>query len=166
MAIIFFNCSPIDSTNREPYLALEKKFRRIREDLDGEKIEIYLSGKGDGFSKGFYSDDVFIHDPMVQFFFATMETSATKPQKSTFVRMAFSFDCNEDNYQFYQPKIQALKKRVDFFYIPMVTHIGYEAYLNERFIMNFDVVVPNKNNVLEVCYCLLNLIIAILAFEN
>ena len=80
--------------------------------------------------------------------------------------MAFSFDCNEDNYQFYQPKLQALKKRADYFYIPMVTHMGYEAYLNERFVMNFDVVVQDENNVLEVCFCLLNLIIAILAFEN
>ena len=166
MAIIFFNCSPIDSINRDPYLTLEKKYRRIRESLDGEKIEIHLSGKSDGFSKGFYSDDVFIHDPMVQFFFATMESSESKTQKSTFVRMAFSFDCNEDNYQFYQPKLQALKKRADYFYIPMVTHMGYEAYLNERFIMNFDVVVQDENNVLEVCFCLLNLIIAILAFEN
>ena len=48
----------------------------------------------------------------------------------------------------------------------MVSHFGYETHLDERFTLDFDVIVPNMNDVLNVCYCLLNLIIAILAFED
>lgn len=167
MAILFINCSPIDSLSKEPYSTLAKKYKRIEDRVDGEIIEIFLSdNKNSGFSKGFYSDEVFVHDPAVQFIFSTIESREGIPKNSTFVRMSFSFDCNEDNYRFYQPKIQALKKRADYFYVPMVSHLGYEAYLSERFTMNFDVVVPDKSNVLDVCFCLLNLIIAILAFEN
>ena len=93
-------------------------------------------------------------------------TVASISEESTFVRMSFSFDCNEENYPFYQPKIRALKKRAEYFFIPMVSHFGYETHLDERFTLDFDVIVPNMNDVLNVCYCLLNLIIAILAFED
>lgn len=63
MAIIFINCSPINSLNKEPYTTLAKKYKRIEENIDGETIEIYLSNyKETGFSKGFYSDEVFVHD--------------------------------------------------------------------------------------------------------
>ncbi len=130
-------------------------------------LEIYLSNyKETGFSKGFYSDEVFVHDPTVQFFFASVKPDKSISEESTFVRMSFSFDCNEENYPFYQPKIRALKKRAEYFFIPMVSHFGYETHLDERFTLDFDVIVPNMNDVLNVCYCLLNLIIAILAFED
>lgn len=167
MAIIFINCSPINSLNKEPYTTLAKKYKRIEENIDGETIEIYLSNyKETGFSKGFYSDEVFVHDPTVQFFFASVKPDKSISEESTFVRMSFSFDCNEENYPFYQPKIRALKKRAEYFFIPMVSHFGYKTHLDERFTLDFDVIVPNMNDVLNVCYCLLNLIIAILAFED
>lgn len=153
--------------NKEPYTTLAKKYKRIEENIDGETIEIYLSNyKETGFSKGFYSDEVFVHDPTVQFFFASVKPDKSISEESTFVRMSFSFDCNEENYPFYQPKIRALKKRAEYFFIPMVSHFGYETHLDERFTLDFDVIVPNMNDVLNVCYCLLNLIIAILAFED
>lgn len=166
MSVIFLSCSPIDSLNRDPYITLAKKYKRIEEHLDGKIIEIYLSSKREEFSEGFYSDDVFIHDPSVQFIFASIKSGESIDEDSTFVRMSFSFDCNEDNYHFYKPRIQAQKKRAEYFYVPMVSHFGYKAYMNERFTMNFDVIVPDSTNVLTVCFCLLNLIIAILAFEN
>ena len=40
MAIIFINCSPINSLNKEPYTTLAKKYKRIEENIDGETIEI------------------------------------------------------------------------------------------------------------------------------
>lgn len=166
MAILFINCSPIDSLSKEPYSTLAKKYKRIEDRVDGEIIEIFYRITR---IAAFQKDSIrtrFVHDPAVQFIFSTIESREGISKNSTFVRMFFSFDCNEDNYQFYQPKIQALKKRADYFYVPMVSHLGYEAYLSERFTMNFDVVVPDKSDVLDVCFCLLNLIIAILAFEN
>ena len=93
MAIIFINCSPINSLNKEPYTTLAKKYKRIEENIDGETIEIYLSNYEEtGFSKGFYSDEVFVHDPTVQFFFASVKPDKRISEESTFVRMSFSFD--------------------------------------------------------------------------
>lgn len=165
MPIIYYNVSPMASTSKEPYITLTRRFKRIEHHLDGQEIEIGLAGK-EGFSKGFYSDSVFLRDPLLRFIFADAGSGQNSTAQPVFVRMAFSFECNEKNFFYYQPQIQALKKRYEYFFIPLVSHLGFEAQLDERFNMNFDVVVPNAKDVLTVCYCLINLIIAILCFEN
>ena len=165
MPILYYGLSPLKSLTKDPYYTMAEKNNRIRECLDGQEIEISL-GEKEGFAMGFYSSG-FMSKPLIKFIYADLDSAHGAPEESTFIRMTFSFQCGDDNYLYYKPKIQALKKRADFLYIPMASDFGFSAQLeDDRFNLNFDTVVYEKHDVLQVCYCLLNLIIALFAFED
>ena len=165
MSVYFWDMPAVNSASQEPYLSLLKKLRRMGNHFAEKEIRIPLSDK-EGFSKGFYSDQSFVCSPELRFVFAEQCSDRKRPMETTLIHMIFSFKCTEENYGYYQPRIKALKKRVDYFFIPYITRFGFDAYLNDRFVMDFKAAVPQKDDLPTVCCCLLNQIIAILAFED
>lgn len=80
--------------------------------------------------------------------------------------MLYSFECNENNLQYYRKHISLLKKRIPYFYIPNVSQFSFSSQIDDEFTMRFDALVDDENNVLQVRRSLLNQLIAILSFED
>ena len=162
MAVIFYNgLKRSECLSKEPYLSFKRKFRALKS-IEGEEIELVIDTGKEGFNRGFYTDS-FMHNAKLRFRFAELDG---KNGEACFIRMTYSFDCHEDNFRYYRHRINTLKKRVPYFYIPSVSHFEFSSELDDEFYMCFDAVAENHDAVLQVCYSLINLIIAILCFED
>ena len=167
MPVIYYNIDEQNSLDREPYKSLTKKFRNIKYALDANEIEIDIGSDEEGFVNGFYTDFDFTNEAKLKFVFSRTDGNYTKNKiPGVFVGMLYSFECNENNIHFYRKHISLLKKRIPYFYIPNVSHFAFSSQIDEEFTMRFDALVEDENNVLQVCYSLLNQLIAILAFED
>lgn len=165
MSIIYSDVERQQSLEKEPYTILTKRYRGIKKDLDGQEIVLPLFSGKDGFFKGFYTDREYTNNASLCFFFSK-EKSKNDESSSFFVRMKYSFDCDEHNYWYYKRHTDLLRKRVPYFYIPFASNFEFSHNVDDRFNMMFDIIVETEENVLQACYCLLNLIIAIFSFED
>lgn len=163
MPVIYYNIDELKSLEREPYKILTKRYKSLKNVLEEKEIEINIGSDKEGFSKGFYTDSEFTNEAKIRFIFSK-EAGTEKSQY--FIRMIYSFECNESNLDYYRRHIKLLKKRVPYFYIPDVTHFAFSSQIDDEFNMQFDVLVKNRGKVLQVCYSLLNQIISILSFED
>ena len=167
MPVIFYNLEEQKSLEREPYKTLSKKFRNINYALDNCEIKLDIGSDDEGFSDGFYTDFNFTNNAELKFVFSRSdETHAKNKPSSILVSMLYSFECNSYNEQFYRHFIELLKKRLPYFYIPNATHFSFSSQQDDNFVFQFNALVDDENNVLEVCYSLLNQLIAILSFED
>lgn len=167
MPVIYYNLEEQKSLEREPYKSLAKKFRNIKYALDKNEIEIDIGSDEEGFSKGFYTDFTFTNDARLRFVFSKCcENHNGNQTSNVFVGMLYSFECNEHNEPFYRKYIGLLKKRIPYFYIPNASHFSFSSQIDDEFVLQFNALVENESNVLEVCYSLLNQLIAILSFED
>ena len=165
MPVIYYNIEQQKSLEREPYRSLTKRFKNLKNALEEKEIELGIGADKEGFAKGFFTDFKFTKDARLRFVFSK-EADAEGQKSKTFVRMIFSFECNEDNLYYYRRHIKLLKLRVPYFYIPGATHFAFSSQMDDEFNMQFDVLVEDDDKVLQVCYSLLNQIIAILSFED
>lgn len=166
MPVIFYSSiSELSSLSKEPYANFAKKYKSLKS-LDGQEIEVRIDNGKEGFHKGFYTDDCYMENANLRFVFATMNNSADSKEKVYFIRMVYSFSCNEDNFQYYQRHIGLLKKRVPYFFIPNVSNFEFSSQLDDNFNLQFDVLVKERENILTVCYSLINQIITIFSFED
>ncbi len=163
MPVIYYNMDEMKSLEREPYKTLVKRFKSLENALEEKEIEINISDK-DGFSKGFYTDSDYADNLKVKFVFSREESHNGRGK--VFVRMIFSFDCDEGSLYYYRIHIKALKKRVPYFYIPDVTHLAFSSQFDDDISIVFDTLVADETKTLQVCCSLLNQIIAVLAFED
>lgn len=167
MPVIYYNIDEQKSLERDPYKVLTKQYRNLMNALDKKQIELSIGSDREGFAKGFYTDFEFTNEAKITFIFSREADDETKKCKQKiFVRMIYSFECNESNLHYYRRHIKLLKKRVPYFYIPDVTHFTFSSLIDDEFNMQFDVLVEGEEKVLQVCYSLLNQIIAILSFED
>ena len=68
-----------------------------------KEIELSIGADKEGFSKGFYTDFEFTNDAKVKFIFLKeAETGLRGEKPKIFVRMIFSFECNESNLHYYR----------------------------------------------------------------
>lgn len=165
MPVIYYSIDEQKSLEKEPYKTLTKRFKSLRNALEEKEIELTIGSDKEGFTKGFFVDNEFTNDAKIRFVFSK-EATASLSEAHVFVRMIFSFECNESNLHYYRKHIKLLKKRVPYFYIPEATHFAFSSQIDDEFNMQFDVLVKNEEKVLQVCYSLLNQIIAILSFED
>lgn len=167
MPVIYYNIDEQKSLEKEPYKSLTKRFKNLKNALEEKEIELSIGTDKEGFSKGFYTDFEFTNDAKVKFIFSKeAETGLRGEKPKIFVRMIFSFECNESNLHYYRRHIRLLKKRIPYFYIPEATHFAFSSQIDDEFNMQFDALVGDEDKVLQVCYSLLNQIIAILSFED
>lgn len=166
MPVIYYNIDEQISLEKEPYKSLTKRFKSLKNALEEKEIELNIGADREGFAKGFYTDFEFTNDAKVKFLFSKEADAGTKEKAQIFVRMVFSFECNESNLHYYRRHIKLLKKRIPYFYIPEATHFAFSSQIDDEFNMQFDVLVEKEDKVLQVCYSLLNQIIAILSFED
>ena len=167
MPVIYYNIDEMKSLEREPYKSLARRYRNLRNALEEKEIELNIGAEREGFARGFYTDDEFTGDARLKFVFSReTEPDGKGGEAKIFVRMVFSFACNETNLYYYRRHINLLKKRVPYFYIPEATHFAFSSMIDDEFKMQFDVLVEKEDKVLQVCFSLLNPIIAILSFED
>lgn len=166
MPVIYYNIDEQRSLEKEPYKSLTKRFKGLKNALEEKEIELNIGADREGFAKGFYTDFEFTNDAKVKFIFSREADTGSKESSQIFVRMIFSFECNESNLHYYRRHIKLLKKRIPYFYIPEATHFAFSSQIDDEFNMQFDVLVEKEDKVLQVCYSLLNQIIAILSFED
>lgn len=154
---------------RNPYLDLEKRFNDFKEKLNGKEIELRLGdGKNNGgFCDGFYTDGNYCCNPRIIFKFADVNNKEEK-NKDTFVRMMYAFDYEEcDELKYFLQKIQALKLRIPYIYIPNVTYFDFNFQIDvDKLNWNFDVIVPENKDILNVCHSLMSMLITLFAFDE
>ena len=166
MPVIFTNFDErYTCLENEPYCEFTKKFNSFKDDIFEKEIELKLGdGKNTGnFAKGFYTDEIYCCNPRLKFKFAEIEEN-----KSVFVRMIYSYDYSDiEDLEYHLKRIQALKHRIPYLYISNVSHFDFNFNMDaDNFNWNFDVVVPEHQQTKAVCYELINLIIALFAFEE
>lgn len=159
MPIIVYNSiNKMDSLERDPYRAFTKKFNALA-DLENQEIELRIDNAKEGFYKGFFSDEYFMVKPTLKFVFG-------RAGDEYFVRMVYTFDRNCNNYRYYEQRLKLLKLRVPYFYIPDVSGFEMSTNIDDEFTLIFDVTVPEREKLLQVCHSLINQIITVFWFED
>lgn len=170
MPFIYVNLNEQKSLEREPYTSFTKKYEVIKENLNGEKIELRVgNGKSNSFSNGFFTDDgCYAKNLRLNFIFASLPKDDTESTNGkTLIRMTYSFEYDDaESLNYHLDKVKALEKRVPFFYIPLASAFEMTYQINSEFTLLFDVVVDDEKDVQQVCYSLINQIITIYSFEN
>lgn len=165
MGIIFSDVKKHFCLEKEPYSVFAKKYRALKGNIDSNEIVLSIGNGKEGFWKGFYRDDDYMVDPKIKFVFGSNIRNSDGAGGS-FIRMTYSFECNDCNFAYYRRHIKLLKSRAPYLYIPGVTHFEITSHLDEEFELIFDVIIADKNKIEETCYSMLGLIIAILSFED
>lgn len=165
MGVIFFDVKRQSSQDKEPYSAFAKKYKALKGNIDSSEIELNIGNGKEGFCKGFYRDEDYMVNPKLKFIFGSDIRNSDRAT-GCFIRMTYSFECNDCNFDFYRRHIKLLKARAPYLYIPSVTHFEITSHIDDRFELIFDVIVPDKSKIEESCYSLISTIIAILSFED
>ena len=165
MTLIYSNIEEQTSLKKEPYKTLSEEYKHIQNDFDGQEICLKDFSEKMGFSNGFFTDE-FIKNPIIRFsFYKSKLKGIISPM--TLIQMEYSFESDDDNYcVIYQKRMKLLRKRIPYIFIPHVSHVEFSTSIEDSFKMTFNVLVENEANILDACYCLINLVIAIFAFEN
>ncbi len=168
MPVLFVNMKKHNSTEREPYSSFAKRFDSVKDNLHGERIELCAgSGKRGAFNNGFYNDEDYFKNAMLTFDFAEIDNGTDISPRSTFVRMTLSYECSTYcDIEYQLQRIKALKLRVPYFYIPDVTHLEFSSPIDEDVKLQFDVLVPDKEKILNVCCSLINQVIAVFSLDD
>lgn len=164
MPIIYFNDkseNALSSLSKEPYLTFEKKFNSVTSNLNSKIIEIDVGSNKVGFANGFFSDNNYMSDLKLTFLFG-QDTSNCH----TYIRMNFSFVCNDCNYEHYKRQSNLLKQRANYFFIPYIRSLDLSYQVNDRHEIIFDVIADTSSDTKTICLSLINQIIAILSFED
>lgn len=166
MPVIFINPKEQTSLEREPYVSFLNRFEALDGNLSDECIKLYVGkGKNGSFSKGFYVDDNYCKNPMLTFEFT--ENINSEGKKEAIVSMTYSHECeNYYDLQWQNSMIKTLNLRIPYFYIPAVSHLEFSSPIGDGVILRFDVIVPEKKDVRQVCCSLINQIIAVFSFEG
>ncbi len=167
MPVLFIDMKEQTSLEKEPYVSFLKRFEALEENIDGEFVKIHLGkGKNGTFSKGFYQDDSYCKNPRITFMFKEI---SGKPSDGTetFIRMTYSYECeNRYDMDWQMDMIKALKRRIPYYYIPNVSHLEFSSPIGEDVRLQFDVLVPKRADVPQVCCSLINQVIAVFSFED
>lgn len=165
MGIVFSDVKRHTSLEKEPYCVFLRKYKALKGNIDSGEIELNIGNGKEGFYKGFYRDEDFMVDPRITFVFGS-DIRNSDGAGGCFVRMTYSFECNECNFGYYRRHIKLLKARAPYLYIPGVTHFEITSHLDDRFELIFDAIAIDKSRLEEVCCSLIGTIIAILSFED
>ena len=165
MGIVFSDVKRHSNLEKEPYSAFAKRYKALKGDIDSSELELNIGNGKEGFHKGFYRDENFMVDPKIRFVFGS-NIRNSDGARGYFVRMIYSFECNDCNFGYYRRHIKLLKARAPYMYISGVTHFDITSHLDDRFELIFDAIVADKSQIEEACYSLLGTIIAILSFED
>lgn len=162
MPVLYVNLNKHEAIQREPYNSFLKKYGLIKDNLNGEQIEVRVGGKEGNFSNGFYIDDMFCMNPRLRIDFADVPGD-----QRIFIRVCYSYE-GEDSYDldFHLQRVKDIKKRADYYYIPGATHFEFSSQIDDDCKLNFDVLVEDKSRVPEVCCSLISLVIAIFSLDN
>lgn len=167
MPVLFINMKEQTSLEKEPYLSFLKRFEALEGNLDGECVKLYVGkGKSGTFSKGFYIDESYCKNPMITFEFADIRGKG-EDEKETVICMTYSYECDSRyDLEWQMDMIKALRRRIPYFYIPSVSHLGFNSSIEDDVRLQFAVIVPKSEDVPQVCCSLINQVIAIFSFED
>ena len=163
MTIVFSDINEQGNSvlENKPYKILTEEYQRIRNDIDGQEICINnLSEKKEGFYNGFFVDEL-TQNPTIKFSFYKSQ------EQATLIQMEYSFRFNDDSECIvYQRRMKALRQRIPYFYLPFAGHVEFSHSIENKFIHTFTVLAKDEDKILDCCYCLLSLIIAIFSFDD
>ncbi len=167
MPVLYVNLNKHEPTKKEPYASFLKKFDIIKDDLDGEQIEIRVGGRDGTFVNGFYIDRVYYKNPRLKFDFSTVPSPYEQNKTATFIRATYSYD-DEDGYDldFHLQRAKNIKKRAPYYYLPGVTNFEFSSQIDDEYKLIFDVLVEEKEKVEEICCFLISQIISIFSLED
>ena len=97
MPVYYVNLNKQESLSKEPYASFLKKFNLIRDEVNGEQIELRVGGKNECFTNGFYVDESYYKNPRLKLNFATVPTPGDSQKTCTLLRTAYSYE-GEDGY--------------------------------------------------------------------
>lgn len=168
MPVLYVNLNKQESLTREPYASFMKKYDIIKEDPNGEQIEIRVGlGKDGCFSNGFYIDKTYYKNPRLRLEFAALPSSDTEGKESVFIRASYSYESEESYHlDLHLKRVRDIKKRAPYFYIPFASHFEFSSQVDDEYKLLFDAVVEDKNKVPDVCCSLISLIITIFTLDN
>ncbi len=166
MPVLYVNLNKHESLKKEPYNSFLKKFNLIRENLNGEQIEIRVGGKDRSFANGFYLDEEFYINPRLRVDFASMPVAAGE-KPSMFIRVCYSYE-GEDGYdlELHFQRVKDIKQRAEYLYIPGATHFEFSSQIDDEYKLMFDALVDDMSKIPDVCCLLISHIIAIFCLEN
>ncbi|MBQ6824831.1 MAG: hypothetical protein IJN82_06135 [Clostridia bacterium] len=167
MPILYVNLNKQESLTKEPYASFLKRYDIIKENVNGEQIDLRVGGKDGCFTNGFYVDKMYCKNPRLRLEFATLPSPERSGETCTFVRAIYSYE-GEDGYDldFHLQRARDIKKRAPYYYIPGASHFEFSSQVDDEFKLIFDVLVEEKRFVSEVCCSLISLLITIFSLED
>jgi len=167
MPVLYVNPNKQESLQKEPYASFLKKYDVIKENLNGEQIELRVGGRENCFSNGFYVSSYYCKNPRLKINFATILHPDDSNKKCTLVRMVYSYDGeNSFDVDFHIQRAKDVKKRSAYYYLPNVTHFEFSSQIDDEYRFIFDVLVEDVEKISEVCCSLINLVISIFSLDN
>lgn len=168
MPVLYVNLNKHESLTKEPYVSFFKKYDIIKDDPNGEQIELRVGcGKNGCFANGFYIDKVYYKNPRLRINFATIPSPEKEQETNVFIRASYSYE-GEDSYDldFHLQRVKDIKKRAPYYYIPGATHFEFSSQIDDEYKLLFDVLVDDVAKVPDVCCSLISLIITIFSLDN
>ena len=167
MPVLYVNLNKQESLTKEPYVSFFKKFDIIKDDINGEQIELRVGGKDGCFANGFYIDKVYYKNPRLRIDFATIPAPDNNETTCTLIRASYSYE-GEDGYDldFHLQIAKDIKKRAPYYYLPGATNFEFSSQIDDEYKLLFDVLVDDPEKVSNVCCSLISLIITIFSLDN
>lgn len=167
MPVLYVNLNKHESLTKEPYVSFFKKYDVIKDDLNGEQIELRVGGKDGCFSNGFYIDRVYYKNPRLRIDFATIPSPENEQKTGVLIRTSYSYEGEDSfDFDFHLQRVKDIKKRAPYYYIPGVTHFEFSSQIDDEYKLLFDAIVDDVSKVPEVCCSLISLIITIFSLDN
>ena len=167
MPVVYVNLKKQESLTKEPYVSFLKKYNTIKDDLNGEQIELRVGGKDGCYANGFYIDNVYYKNPRLKIDFASITSHKDGQRTSVFIRFSYSYE-GEDigDFNLHLQRVKDIKKRAPYYYIPGASHFEFSSQIDDEYKLLFDVLVEDLEKVSEVCCSMISLIITIFSLDN
>ena len=167
MPVLYVNLNKHESLTKEPYISFFKKYDIIKDDLNGEQIELRVGGKDGCFTNGFYIGKVYYKNPRLRIDFTTIHSPEKEKETCVFIRTSYSYE-GEDSYDldFHLQRVKDIKKRAPYYYIPGASHFEFSSQIDDEYKLLFDVLVDDVAKAPDVCCSLISLIITIFSLDN
>ena len=158
------------TTQKEPYVSFDKKFKMISEELFTHNIEIPLGGREGSFLNGFYNGDMsYCKNSVLRFQFSKVSSEQLEldgAKEGVFVRGCYSYECDSDTIDYQLNRLKALGMRGSYIYIPGATYMEFSYQIDSTSNLCMDAVTTDKDLVRQICFSMISHYIALLALDD
>lgn len=150
--------SIINVLNREPYASFINEYNKLNGTIDEKLIELTIDFDECELIDGFWHDGCYHKEKMIKFWLKENSNGTNENDKSTEISACIMIEFDpKEHVEVHLERIESIKQRIPFFFIPMVSHMKTKLYLDdEYFNVNIEVIVPNTENIKDVCMSIIN----------